>query len=71
MALLSRELGRIDINAPIEKELEEFKVREWDNEKVLEIFRNLRFNRYIERFHLEQNQNNIQEEKDIKKIIYY
>lgn len=71
MALLSRELGRIDINAPIEKELEEFKVREWDNEKVLEIFRNLRFNRYIERFHLEQNQNNIQEEKDIKKLFEY
>ena len=57
LAILSRELGRIDINAPIEKDLSNFKVIEWDRKKVLEIFKNLRFNRYIERFELEKEKN--------------
>lgn len=54
-ALLSRELGRIDVNAPIDKNLEDFKVEEWNRGEVLDIFRELRFNRYIERFHLEDD----------------
>ena len=54
-AILSRELGRIDVNAPIDKDLSEFKVEEWDRPKVLELFRELRFNRYIDRFHLEED----------------
>lgn len=54
LAILSRELGRIDVNAPIDKELSNLKVKEWDNELVLDIFKKLRFNRYIERFDLEQ-----------------
>jgi len=53
LAILSRELGRIDVNAPIDKELEDFKVVDWNFEEVLKIFREYRFNRYIERFHLE------------------
>ena len=71
LAILSRELGRIDTNAPIEKELELFKVKEWDNKKVLELFRNLRFNRYIERFNLEQNKSENNEEKDVKELFEY
>ncbi len=53
LALLSRELGRIDVDAPIDKNLDDFQVQEWDNSEVLSIFRELRFNRYIERFDLE------------------
>ncbi len=71
LAILSRELGRIDTNAPIEKELELFKVKEWDNKKVLELFRNLRFNRYIERFNLEQNKSENNEEKNVKEFFEY
>lgn len=71
LAILSRELGRIDVNAPIEKELELFRVREWDNKKVLELFRNLRFNRYIERFNLEQSQTDVKEEKEVKDLFEY
>lgn len=63
-AILSRELGRIDVNAPIDKNLEDFKVEEWDKPKVLELFRELRFNRYIERFELE----NEAEVKEVKEI---
>lgn len=66
LAILSRELGRIDLEAPIEKELSVYKVQEWDKKKVLEIFKELRFNRYIERFDLE-NENTV-EEKDAKEL---
>lgn len=54
LALLSRELGRIDLDSPIDKDLNNFKVQEWDNDKVLELFKVLRFNKYIERFGLEE-----------------
>lgn len=43
LAILSRELGRIDVNAPIDKELSNLKVKEWNYELVLEIFKKLRF----------------------------
>ena len=66
LAILSRELGRIDIDAPITRELSEYKVKEWDKKKVLEIFKELRFNRYIERFDLENS--NTVEEKDAKEL---
>lgn len=66
LAILSRELGRIDVEAPITKELSEYKVQEWDKKKVLEIFKELRFNRYIERFDLENS--NTVEEKDVKEL---
>ena len=52
LAILSRELGRIDVNAPIEKELSGFEVKEWNKPEVLQIFKELRFNRYIERFNI-------------------
>ena len=52
MAMLSRTLGEIDTNVPLEDTLEDIKVEEWDKTKVLEIFDELRFNRYIERFKL-------------------
>ena len=54
-AILSRELGRIDVNAPIDKNLDEFKLEEWNRVEVLNLFRELRFNRYIERFNLEED----------------
>ncbi len=82
LALLSRELGRIDVNAPIEKELSNFKIQEWDKPKVLEIFKNLRFNRYIERFNLDKEEfvetksaenlftyEILKDEKEIKEVI--
>ena len=52
MAELSRTLGEIDTDVPLEDTLENLKVEEWDKEKVLEIFEELRFQRYIDRFGL-------------------
>ena len=54
-AILSRELGRIDVDAPIDKNLDDFKVEEWNRSEVLNLFRELRFNRFIERFDLEKD----------------
>ena len=53
LAYLSRELGRINLSVPIEDiKIEDLKVKEWDNEAVYDKFKELNFNRYIERFGL-------------------
>jgi len=60
-ALLSRTLGTIDTKVPIDKNLEEMKIVEWDNKKVVELFTKLKLNRFIDRFGLEKEQ--IEEQK--------
>ena len=67
MALISRTLGEINTNVPLDDTLENLKVEEWDKEKVLEIFKVCNFKRYIERFDLE-NQENSGEKKDIENL---
>ena len=57
LAYLSRTLGTININAPIEKDLNVFQVEEWNKPEVLEIFKKLKFNRFIDRFALQGNVN--------------
>jgi len=57
LAYLSRTLGTIDINAPIEKDLNILKKEEWNNEEVLKIFKKLKFNRFIDRFNLKTDSN--------------
>ena len=58
LAYLSRTLGEINTNVPIEDTLEELKTEEWDKPKVLEIFKELNFKRYIDRFNLAQEVGN-------------
>ena len=52
LAYLSRTLGTINIDSPIEKDLNKLKVEEWNKQEVLEIFKRLKFNRFIDRFNL-------------------
>jgi len=52
LAYLSKTLGTINTEVPLEDNLETLKVEEWDKAKVLEIFKNLNFKKYIERFNL-------------------
>lgn len=66
LAFLSKELGTINVNAPIEENLEEFKVEEWDKPKVLKLFKELNFNRYIERFNL-ASEDEIEPEEVVEK----
>ena len=68
LALLSRELGRIDLDSPINKELDDFKIQEWDKQKVLELFKALRFNKYIQKFGLEEVTNS-KDSKELFEII--
>ncbi len=49
---LSRELGKIKLNANVTDEIEDLKVKEWNKNEVLKLFKYYRFNRYIERFKL-------------------
>ena len=52
MAELSRKLGEINTQVPLDDTLEDIRLEEWDKPKVLELFEELRLNRYIERFKL-------------------
>ena len=68
LAILSRTLGTINVNVPIKDDLSDFKVEEWDKEKVLEIFKELNFNRYIERFNLKVENIGNNEKKEEKEL---
>ena len=63
LAYLSKTLGTINLEVPIEDNLEDFKVEEWDKQKVYEIFKELNFNRYIDRFSLRNGEESKSEEK--------
>ena len=62
LAFMSKTLGTINLEVPIEDTLEELKVEEWDKQKVLEIFKKLNFKRYIERFELTDNAQIVEKE---------
>ena len=55
LAYLSRKLGEINRQAPIETSVEELKKQEWNNQEVYNLFKYLRFNRYIDRFNIENS----------------
>ena len=63
LAYLSKTLGTINLEVPIEDNLEDFKVEEWDKQKVYEKFKELNFNRYIDRFSLRNGEESKIEEK--------
>ena len=65
LALLSKKLGTIDVNVPIDDTLENLRVKEWNKKKLLEIFENLNFKRYIERFNLEDDEEQKSEKQEI------
>ena len=67
LAELSRTLGTINTKVPIKDDLTDLKVEEWDKEKVLELFKNLNFNRYIDRFNLRENTEN-ENKQEIKEL---
>ena len=69
LAYFSRTLGEINTKVPIEDTLEELKLEEWDKLKVLELFKELNFKRYIDRFNLQNEAgkgDNFSEENNIE-----
>ena len=61
LAILSRTLGTINVEVPMEETIESLKVVEWDKETVFNLFKELNFNRFIDRFSLQG------EEKQVEK----
>ena len=70
LAFLSKTLGTINLEAPIEETIEDLKIKEWDKQKVYEDFKKLKFNRYIERFKLNEivNTDKIQVTEKLEKF---
>lgn len=56
LAMLSRTLGTINLEVPIEENLEGFKIKEWNKEEVFAKFKELNFNRFIDRFNLKSEE---------------
>ncbi len=81
LAKLSKILGTINLEVPIEECTEDFRIKEWNNEEVIKKFKELNFNRFIERFNLKTEKNinknisnlfeikTIKEESDIETLI--
>ena len=58
-AYLSRTLGTINIDSPIDVKIDDLKRNSWDKQKVYELFSKLRFNKFIDRFSLRENREEI------------
>ena len=56
LAYISKTLGTINTNVPIEDSLQTLKIKEWNKDEIIRLFKYLRFNRFIERFNLETNE---------------
>ena len=54
MAYLSKTLGTINREVPLDNKIEDLKIKEWNKEKVTEKFKELNFNRFMERFNLKE-----------------
>ena len=73
LAILSRTLGTILRDAPIDIDVENLKIKEWNKEAITSKFKELRFNRFIERFELNnlgtvKTQNKINDLFEIEEI---
>lgn len=64
LAELSRFLGTINVEVPIEETIDDLKIQDWNKEEVLNIFKELNFNRFIDRFNL----NDFQDKKENKNL---
>lgn len=69
LAILSKTLGTINLQTPIEETIEELKIKEWNKPEVLKIFKELRFKRFIDRFDLENSE--VKEDKTLEQLFEY
>lgn len=52
LAYLSKELGTINTKAKLPFKLEDLKIKEWNKQEVIRLFKYYKFNRFMERFNL-------------------
>ena len=55
LAMLSRTLGTINLETPIDQSIDDLKMKEWNKAEVYKMFKELKFNRYIDRFNLQES----------------
>lgn len=69
LAYLSRTLGTINREVPLENKIEDLKIKEWNKERVAEKFKELNFNRFMERFNLKEEsaETSVKLDKDLFK----
>ncbi len=67
LAELSKTLGTINLEVPIEEEIEDFKIKEWNKVEVFALFKELNFNRFIERFNL-QGETHIENTQNLENL---
>ncbi len=67
LAEISKEIGKINVEAELPFSLEDLKIKEWDREEVIKLFKYYRFNRFIERFNLKENES-VKEKDDVFQI---
>lgn len=69
LAILSRALGEINCNVPVEDiEVTDLVIKEWDKPAVYEMFKDLNFKRYIERFGL-SGQDEVKNQSELFQMI--
>ena len=66
---LSKKLGTIRLDANVTDDIEEFTFKNWKNSKTLADFKYYGFNRFIERFHLDENGINEAEQEEKEKNV--
>ena len=66
---LSKKLGTIRLDANVTYNIEEFSFKNWKNSKTLADFKYYGFNRFIERFHLDENGINEAEQEEKEKNV--
>ena len=69
LVYLSKELGKIKLNATITENIEDFKLKEWNKEEVIKLFKHYRFNRYLTRFGLDSSEASLQANNEEKEKI--
>ena len=70
LAILSKTLGTINLSVPLKEKVSDLKLTEWNNEEVLSTFKELKFNRFIDRFsdRLGSNNHSEIEAKDMREL---
>jgi len=71
LAILSKKLGEIDREVPLEETIEDLKIQEWNKTEVYNLFKYLRFNRFIDRFKMQEENSEISNNENLfnKEII--
>ena len=67
LAFLSKKLGTIDRDVPLEEKIEDLRIKEWNKSEVYNLFKYLRFNRFIERFNMQEEQETLNDKELFKK----